>query len=53
MNGGKAGAEAGAWSVSQPLLWKPKIYCALWKTQRDDVGPAVKKLEVYLREEES
>lgn len=46
MNEGKPGAEAGAWSVGQPLLWKPKIYFALWKTQRDDVDPAFKKLEV-------
>lgn len=46
VNGGKPEAEAGAWSVSQPLLWKPKIYSALWKTEKDDVNPAFKKLEV-------
>lgn len=43
---GKPRAEARAWSVSQLLLLEPKRYWALWKIQRDDVGPAFKKLEV-------
>ena len=46
VNEGKSRAEARAWSVSQPLILKPKMYWALWKIQRDDVGPAFKKLEV-------
>lgn len=50
---GKPRAEARAWSVSQPLLLEPQRYWALWKIQRDDVGPAFKKLEVWLGERTS